>query len=97
MAESQRLRKINESIARMRRLGEEYDVAPPAAATTVPVTPVTPVVPKKKKKGTISSVIGKIRGFLTPKPQTGITPPSGYAGMTPAQKKEWQSIMEQTK
>ena len=94
MTESQRLKEINKRIKRMRRLGEEYDVAPPAAATTVPVTPVTP---KKKKKGTISSVIGKIRGFLTPKPQTGITPPSGYAGMTPAQKKEWQSIMEQTK
>lgn len=94
MAESQRIREINESIARMRRLGEEYDVAPPAAATTVPVTPV---VPKKKKKGTIRSIIGKIKGFLTPKPQTGITPPSGYAGMTPEQKKEWQAIMEQTK
>ena len=94
MAESQRLKEINKRIKRMRRLGEEYDVAPPAAATTVPVTPVTP---KKKKKGTIRTIIGKIRGFLTPKPQKGITPPSGYAGMTPAQKKEWQSIMEQTK
>ena len=94
MAESQRIREINESIARMRRLGEEYDVAPPAAATTVPVTPV---VPKKKKKGTIRTWIDRITGLLTPKPRTGITPPSGYAGMTPEQKKEWQSIMEQTK
>ena len=94
MTESQRLKEINKRIKRMRRLGEEYDVAPPAAATTVPVTPVTP---KKKKKGTIRRVIGTIKGFLRPKRKKGITPPSGYAGMTPAQKKEWQSIMEQTK
>jgi len=94
MTETEKKTKIRQISQNVKRLKAEYGVEGPRQET------LTPVTPKKKKPGTIRRVIETIKKFIpkipVPKPKKKVTPPSGYAGMTPAQKKEWGKVMKQT-
>lgn len=96
MAESKNGKTLRQIRKRIRATGAPYNpatetVSPPAGATTATPTP------KKRKKTGVAGVIQNIKGWLGMGKKKGTTLPSGYAGMTPQQKKEWHEIMEETK
>jgi len=105
MAETERAKKLRETIQSTQELKKKWGTSPtpstPATTVTPPTpkkkktpTPVTPPAPKKKK-GTLRSVIQKIKDILgVKKKKEEYTLPSGIK--TPEQRKEFDEIMEQT-
>ena len=102
MAETERAKQLRQTIQETKDLKAKWGT-PPASPT--PVTPVTPVTTKKKKtptpvtpkkkKGTIRSIIQKIKDLVgIKKKKEEYTLPAGVK--TPKQIREFQKIMKET-